>query len=311
MFPQEQRTVASDVVGMDVRLHRTARIPEAVSGCYVAAGDDGDDRSPLSQALCRRERGDADRSGRLARRASRARRGSGSRRRSPPPSTSTGSTPSSRQTASGSAPANGAFRPSAIESGVDRHRLPGARAPRAGPPSSLRLDGDHRARRDSRRRDPGDEPAAADRDDDHVDVRHVLEDLEPDRALAGHGRAGRRTGGRASGRSPRRISSSRSNASPGRPPRGRPRRRSRAPRRPFAGSPSRHMTTRRRCPRARSVRERRAWFPAEIGITPRAALRRQSDASFVEDAARLEGARALEELRLQEDAAGPRQASPS
>ena len=51
----------------------------------------------------------------------------------------------------------------------------------------LRLDPDHAdaARRD-RRRDPGHEPASADGDDDDVRVGRVLEDLEPDRALARH-----------------------------------------------------------------------------------------------------------------------------
>ncbi len=39
------------------------------------------------------------------------------------------------------------------------------------------------------RRDTGDEPAAADRNDHRVELRKLLEQLEPDRALAGdHGR---------------------------------------------------------------------------------------------------------------------------
>ena len=40
-----------------------------------------------------------------------------------------------------------------------------------------------RARLD-RGRDAGDEPAAADADDDRVDVGHLVEDLEAERALA-------------------------------------------------------------------------------------------------------------------------------
>ena len=49
----------------------------------------------------------------------------------------------------------------------------------------LGLDPDHASASGSRHRDSRDEPAAADRHDDRLDVGAVLEDLEPDRSLAG------------------------------------------------------------------------------------------------------------------------------
>ena len=77
---------------------------------------------------------------------------------------------------------NGALRPSAIELGVDANAL--ARLERgvsAG--ARLGLDADDAAVDGGG--DARDEPAAADGDDDRRDVGEVLEDLEPERALAG------------------------------------------------------------------------------------------------------------------------------
>ncbi len=80
-------------------------------------------------------------------------------------------------------PAKGAFRPSAIEPGLDPHRLPRLER-RVQRPGGLRLDGqDAHVASGSRRRDPCDEPPAAARHDDRVDPLDVLEDLEADGAL--------------------------------------------------------------------------------------------------------------------------------
>ena len=71
-------------------------------------------------------------------------------------------------------PASSTIRPSRSDS------------PRVG--GQLRLDADHpraRAQRPDRDRDAARQPAAADRDEDRRDVRQVLGDLQPDRALAG------------------------------------------------------------------------------------------------------------------------------
>ena len=65
------------------------------------------------------------------------------------------------------------------------HRLPG-REPVAQRRRALRLDRHHaHAGGHARDGDPRDEPAPAARDDDRVDAVRVLEDLEPDRPLAG------------------------------------------------------------------------------------------------------------------------------
>ena len=74
-----------------------------------------------------------------------------------------------------------------------------------------------------RARDAAEQPAAADRDDDLGEVRHVLEQLEAQRRLAERSRRGRRTGGRTRRRSPPRA-------------RGRARRSRRPSRRPGARS---------------------------------------------------------------------------
>ena len=152
-------------------------------GGHVAAADDattGRSASTLpgEAAPRRRPRRPA------RRRASRARRGSGT-----PSSISSSVTRTrsrSRQSSSGSAPANGALRPSAIDVGSTGTRLRRPRSPRASARAALRLDGDRCARgRRSRGGDPGDQPAAADGDDHGVGVGRVLLDLEPDGARAG------------------------------------------------------------------------------------------------------------------------------
>ena len=81
---------------------------------------------------------------------------------------------------SGSRPANGAFRPSAIDVGVTVGRL-AALETGVQRGARLRLDGDHAHVRADGGLDARDQPAAADRDDDRVRVRRVLLDLEPDR----------------------------------------------------------------------------------------------------------------------------------
>ena len=134
--------------------------------------------------------------GRLARRASRGRRGSAS----PSPISS-----SVTSTTSSDALAHDAERVLAGERRVepvgDRARLrpAPARPPRAPRQRgrALGLDADDAAA--DRRRDARDQPAPADRhDDDRVDVRHVLDDLEPERPVAGLRAPGRRTDGRTS-----------------------------------------------------------------------------------------------------------------
>ena len=49
----------------------------------------------------------------------------------------------------------------------------------------LRLDADHPGATGQRGRHPGHQPAAADGEDDGVDVRHLLRQLEPEGALTG------------------------------------------------------------------------------------------------------------------------------
>ncbi len=76
--------------------------------------------------------------------------------------------------------------PPAIVRGVTCTGSPAASAGRsAADPSGSTAD-DPDAARGDRRRDPGHEPASADGDDDDVRVRGVLEDLEPDGPLPGH-----------------------------------------------------------------------------------------------------------------------------
>ena len=119
--------------------------------------------------------------------ASRARRGTGIRLVDLPFGDEHGSTPRrgadlERQ----ASPANGALRPSATDRGVDAARTSRPRGPRARRPSPP-------ARRRRLRRSAGapsamprDEAAAAHGHDDDLDVGEVLDDLEADRALAGH-----------------------------------------------------------------------------------------------------------------------------
>ena len=100
------------------------------------------------------------------------------------------------------------------------------------------------------RLDPGDEPAAADSDDDGVGVGRVLLDLESNRAGAGeHERVVERMDERR-GRSPRSARADARTPPPARPPRGRRTRRSRgwrrssAPTRPATSRPARRFPPR-------------------------------------------------------------------
>ena len=87
---------------------------------------------------------------------------------------------------------------SADSAGIGVARRERSRVRRAG--GDLHADDlDLGPRRLDRDRDAGGEPAAADRDDDLGEVGHVLEQLQPERALAGDDVAGRRTGGRTPG----------------------------------------------------------------------------------------------------------------
>ena len=77
-----------------------------------------------------------------------------------------------------------------------------------------------------RRRDAGDQAAAADADDHDVDVGQVVEDLEPDACRGRRSPPGRRTGGRRSARARRGSAPSAGKRRRRGRPRGRPRRRS-------------------------------------------------------------------------------------
>ena len=167
---------------------------------------------------------------------------------------------------------------------------------------ALRLDRDD-APVGRRRGDPGDEPAAAGRHEDRLDLRRVLEQLERRACPGRRSRAGRRRGARASG-----------------PSRGCARRAARTPRPASAASRStaapyprvgRHLRgARARVHDDEAVDPFRGRAPGErlrvvAGRDPDHAARlllRAQRGELVEDAARLERAGPLEELGLQPDA---------
>ena len=108
VFPHEQRTVARTYSGWISVFIQTLRISEAISGRYVASGDDDRDgcgardvdlRRPAARRHPRRRRARPP--------ASRARRGSGTRPRISSSVTVTVSTPRASQISSASAPAKG------------------------------------------------------------------------------------------------------------------------------------------------------------------------------------------------------------
>ena len=138
-----------------------------------------------------------------------------------------------------------------------------------------------RARVSVGRGDAGDQPAAADRADDQVGVRHVLGDLEPDRPLPGdHERVVERGDVGAPGLLDELAAGARTPRCD-RAPRGRPQRRSRGWLRPSAGSRPRHMTTRQSIPSLADAQATAcAWFPADQVTTPRAFSSALSDASL-------------------------------
>ena len=87
-------------------------------------------------------------------------------------------------------PANGAPNPSATDCGWMVTISPRSWARRHGV-RSFRLDADDARLRSPRlhgRGDAADQPAAADADDHHIDIGHVVDDLEPDAAVARDGR---------------------------------------------------------------------------------------------------------------------------
>ena len=100
---------------------------------------------------------------------------------------------------------------------LDRHALAGTQRARH-VVAGLGLDADHahlRPQRLDRRRHPGDQPAAADRDDHRVEVLDLGGELERRRCPGRPSRAARRRGARASARARRRAraaSASRSSA---------------------------------------------------------------------------------------------------
>ena len=263
---------------MDVGLHRVARIAAACWGATLPPETTATTFWPgstatfpaRSAAVGRRR---AELAGELHPRVEPAERLARAR----PRETSTDSTPSAR--ADLDAALAGERRAQRV--GRARRRRPARSAPPRAPScSAVERSGSTRDHahvgppRLQRRRDPADEAAAADRHDDDVGHRDVLEDLEPDRALAGDHRRRRRTDGRACGPSPRAARASRSNAvGRARRPPGRPRRRSRASPRPSARRrPATSRSARRRPPRARPRRPPARGCPAEIEITPRALL---------------------------------------
>ena len=102
--------------------------------------------------------------------------------------TVTCSTPKSWQTATGSAPAKGAFETVRNRRGSDRDRPPG-RERRPERIRQLGLHRDHPYRRGDGLhgdRDPGNQPTTSDGNDDDVDAGNVLADLEPDGSLPGN-----------------------------------------------------------------------------------------------------------------------------
>ena len=120
-------------------------------------------------------------------------------------STSTISTPCSRAIRIGSSPAKGAFSPSAIDSGATGVGSP-ASSPACSAFDARRLDADDPRASGSAAAIPAIEPPPPTGHDDDVDVR-ARPRRSPGRPCpARRRRADRRTGGRASGRSPRRSS---------------------------------------------------------------------------------------------------------
>ena len=237
-FPQEQRTVVSDVLGMDVGLHARARIAAAVaaatlppetttailplSTCPVSSGARPHRGRRLArelgaavepaERLLDRLLGDQDRLGAV--RAEGRERGLAGERRGEPVRDRV------RRDGDG-APGRQAL--------VDR-------------PRALRLDADHAPVRRGRS-DAGDQPAAAARHEDRLDLGRVLEQLQARPCPGPRSRLGRRTGGRACGRSRRSA-----------PRAARTRRRARSP----ADRPShRSLASRRSSPRSPRATSRR------------------------------------------------------
>ena len=168
------------------------------SGCLggdVPARDDGT-RLVRPRSPCPASTAPTAAALRARRRASRARRGSGSRRAISSSVTSTTSSTCSRATASARSPAKRRVEAVGDRARLDLHALAGLerRVQRGAQPPARRR---RRAPGRSAAATPGDQPAAADRDDDRLHVGEVFEDLEPDRALAGQEHRGRRTGGRS------------------------------------------------------------------------------------------------------------------
>ena len=292
---------------MDASLHREARIAEAVSAATLPPETTATtDLARLERRSFRPAARPSRPPRRARRRAWRAGRGSGI-----PSSISSSDDedaldPERRCRSSRAlSPANGAPSPSAIERGLTGTLLPG-RQPLVQSGRELRLDGD-----DPRLRPkpltavatPGNQPAAADRDDDDVGVRHVLDELEPDRPLPGdHVRVVERVDERAACLLDELVEPVECLGRPGRR-RGRPRRRSRAWRRPSPAFASAHMTSSASIPSyARSRRAPARGCRRRSPITPRARSSGVSVASFVEHSAQLERSGALEELGLQRDA---------
>ena len=194
--------------------------------------------------------------------------------------------------------------PSAIVSAVSRRHRRAGRQRRRERRAGRDLDADHLdlgPRGLHGDRDAGREPAAADRDDDPGEVRHVLEQLQAERALAGDDvRVVERVHERQPALAPRAPARRR-----GTPPATR-RRRGRS--RPGRARPRPWRSARRRGRRPRSARRgrpRRRRAPARgCPPTPR---RRRSRSRLAERgelgrrAAHLERAGALQVLRLQHD----------
>ena len=170
-----------------------------------------------------------------------------------------------------------------------------------------RLHADHADAGRERRRGGGaarGEPAAADRDDEHVEVGHVLQQLERRRCPGPPSRARRRTGGRSvrprsAARS--RAMTSRSSGRSGR--RAPPRRRSRASRRasPAARPPASGSSPAGPARRA-AMATAWAWLPEETAKTPRSRSGVAAPLDAVRGAAELERPAALLVLGLDEHA---------
>ena len=220
--------------------------------------------------------------------------------------TSTDSTPRSRQTASACSPANGAPSPSAIDAGrpaTERAR-PASPSCSAGESSgstatTRAVDARPRSRRRARRRRPATTIVSTPGTSSSIS--------SPTVPCAGLARAGRRTGARASCRSPPASSASRSNASAG------PRRLEVDGGAVAAGR--RDLLLARAAPhddeRVDPLRGRAPRRAPARGCRPRSRSRRApspraSASRACEHAARLERARLLEELRLQEDTVAER-----